>query len=269
MDMFGFFFKKNFCDVWDNLLHTVIINLIMLTLLLALAGLCLLSSYLPGGESLKNIYTLLAILLSSIILHIFILAEGENAVKIASYEAPKLSKFFTNIVPSIKDGALFGAFVAILFGVACVSLPYYAAQGNIVGLVMMSIVFWMLVISVLALQWFLPVRSIMHNDFKKCLKKCYIIFFDNTLFTIGVGLVNLLNIVITVFTLGILNGTATMSITTTNALRLRLYKYDWYEVNPGLTRQQRKDVPWEDLIANDKRILGPRKWKSFIFPWKE
>lgn len=267
--MFAFFCKKNFCDIWDNLLHTIIINLIMLTLLLALAGLCVLTAYLPGSEGLKNIYMLFLLLISSIILHIFILAEGENAAKIANYESPKLAKFFKNIVPCIKDGALLGATVALLCGITFVSIPYYASQGNMVGLVMMSIVFWMVLISVLALQWFLPIRSLMHNDFKKCLKKCYIIFFDNTLFTIGVGLVNLLNLAITVFTLGILNGTATISITTTNALRLRLYKYDWYEVNPGLTRQQRKDVPWADLIANDKRILGPRKWKSFIFPWKE
>lgn len=60
-----------------------------------------------------------------------------------------------------------------------------------------------------------------------------------------------------------------MAITTSGALKLRLYKYDWYEVNPGMTKEQRRDVPWQELIEKDKRILGPRKWKSFIFPWKE
>ena len=92
---------------------------------------------------------------------------------------------------------------------------------------------------------------------------------DNVFFTIGVGLVNLVNLFVMIFSLGILNGSATMTITTTDALRLRLYKYDWYEVNPNLTKGQRADVPWKELLEKDRRILGPRGWKSFIFPWKD
>ena len=58
-------------------------------------------------------------------------------------------------------------------------------------------------------------------------------------------------------------------ITNMNAFRLRMYKYDWLEVNPDLTMEERKDVPWDALIAKDKKTLGPRPLKSFIFPWKE
>ena len=57
--------------------------------------------------------------------------------------------------------------------------------------------------------------------------------------------------------------------TNVNALRICLYKYDWLEVNPGISLEQRKNVPWEDLIAKDRKTLGPRTLKGFIFPWKE
>ena len=88
-------------------------------------------------------------------------------------------------------------------------------------------------------------------------------------FSIAVAFINFLNVLITVFTLGLIPGISGLQLTVTNALRLRLYKYDWYEVNPGMTSKQRKDVPWDELIAADVQTLGPRTWKSFIMPWKE
>lgn len=275
--MFRFFLKKNFCDVWDNLLHTIVYNLMMLALLGGCAALCIAVSALPGTAILKDIYVAAAFLFSSMLVCVFLVAESDNAARAASYETPKIKALFSNLVPSLKDGMLLGLLVMLAATIATTSIPYYfsiwiprdGGKGSLLGLLMLSFVFWMLVIFVIAIQWFLPVRSLMHNNFKKCLKKSYIIFFDNMWFSVGVALVNLLNVFITIFTLGILDGAATMLITSTNALRLRLYKYDWYEVNPGLTREQRRDVPWEELLANDRRILGPRKWRSFIFPWKE
>lgn len=275
--MFRFFLKKNFCDVWDNLLHTIVYNLMMLVLLGGCLALCFAVSALPGSVGVKDLYVAAAFLFSSIFVCVFLVAESDNAARAASYETPKFRNLLKNLLPSLKDGALLGLLVTLFVVIATTSLPYYffmwlprdGGQGSPIGLIMLSFVFWALVIFVLAIQWFLPIRSLMHNNFKKCLKKSYIIFFDNVWFSIGVMLVNLLNIFITVFTLGILDGASTMLITCTNALRLRLYKYDWYEVNPGLTREQRREVPWEELLANDRRILGPRKWKSFIFPWKE
>ena len=55
-----------------------------------------------------------------------------------------------------------------------------------------------------------------------------------------------------------------------NALRLRLYKYDWIEQHPELTsRKDQKNIPWKALLQQDKETLGPRNIRSFIFPWKD
>lgn len=267
--MFRFLIKKNFCDIWDNLFHLMVVNLFTVLSGALCYLLIFLSGALPGPEAAKGAYFVLSIVLSCVIMGVLFFAEGNNALKIASFEGPKFANYFGSIVSSLKDGALFGLYMAFVLLIAMISIPYYAAQGSILGLVMMSLVFWFIVITVLSLQYFLPIRSIMHNDFRKCLKKCYMLFFDNTLFTIGLGFLNLVNIAVAVFSLGILNGPATISVTCTEALRLRLYKYDWLEVNPGLSKDERKEVPWDDLIANDKKLLGPRHWKSFLFPWKD
>lgn len=277
VDMFRFLFKKNFCDVWDNLFHTMIINLFTVLFGAICILLVMLSTALPCPSVVRGLFPMLTMTLCCMAMGILFFAEGNNALKIANFEGPKLAFFFRNIIPSIKDGAMFGLYMALVVMVAIVSMPYYfhvwvpadGSQGSLLGLLMMSLVFWFIVITVLSLQYFLPIRSIMHNGFRKCLKKSYMIFFDNTLFSIGLGILNLVNLAVMVFSMGILNGPATISITCTEALRLRLYKYDWYEVNPDLTKEQRKDVPWEDLLANDRKLLGPRHWKSFLFPWKE
>mgnify|MGYP007070207038 CR=1 FL=1 len=274
--MFKFFFKKNFCDIWDNLFHLFILDLIMIVLLVAFAALCI-GALSFGGEESGILLFYLALFVSSAVIWVFIFAEGENAAKIANFESPKFSLYFKQLVPCIKDGALFGLFGAFLVSVATISMPYYfrmwlpsdGSQGSFVGLLFLSFIFWFEVVSIFSLQWFLAIRNLMHNSFLKCLKKSYILFFDNTLFSIGLGFVNLLNLLLTIFTLGMIPGFHGMNITVTNALRLRLYKYDWIEVNPNLTKKERKYVPWDELLARDKATLGPRNWRSFIFPWKD
>lgn len=273
--MFKFFFKKNFFDVWDNLFHVIACNLISLIVLALSAFLCFAAVSVPEGDLARNVCTFAAVAVSCILISIFSFAEGSNAADVASFDTPRFLDYFKSVVPSIKDGVLFGLLSALLAGIAFVSIPYYfnmyraGGTAGFVYLLLAALIFWFIVITILALQWFLPVRSLMGNSFVKCLKKSYIIFFDNPAFTLGVALVNVLNIVLSVVTLGLVPGMSGIIITNTNALRLRLYKYDWLEVNPDLTPQERKNVPWGDLLAKDRRIVGDRKLRSLFMPWKQ
>ena len=275
--MFKFFLKKNFADIWDNAFHLLIVNLTYIVLgavsFFSIFGIFRLN--LDAAQ--KNLIVLLAIFVLSAVSHVFVFAEGKNCAAVSKYEQAKLKKYFGNIKSCIKDGVFYGLFVAFLFSVAIVSIPYYfqmwlpvdGSGMNFLGLFLMLLVIWAELISLFALQWFIPVRNLMNNNFRKCLKKSYIIFFDNAWFSIGVTFVNIVNLAVSVFSLGLIPGLSGMQLTATNALRLRLYKYDWYEVNPGMTKDQRKDVPWAELLVNDKKLLGKRTIKNYLFPWKE
>ena len=110
----------------------------------------------------------------------------------------------------------------------------------------------------------------MHNNFRKCLRKCFIIFFDNTGFSILVALNNLVLFIFSVLFVGLIPSIGAMVINNQNNLRIRLYKYDYLEEHPELNnKKDRKKIPWEELIYDDRETLGPRKFKSFLFPWKE
>ena len=44
----------------------------------------------------------------------------------------------------------------------------------------------------------------------------------------------------------------------------------YLEEHPELTtKKERKNIPWEELIYEDRETLGPRKLRSFLFPWKD
>ena len=274
--MFGFFLKKNFCTIWDNMLHTILINIPMLLLSLLGYYFCSRMAGLQGGGGLGNLGLMVSVTICCIVWSIIFLAEGENAAMVSKYDTPKYTLFLKQIPHCIKDGILLGLCHAILILAVLISMPYYfkiwmpmdGSEGSLFGLLMMSCVFWVVLISSLAIQWILPIRSLMHNNFRKCLKKSFIIFFDNPIFSVGVALVNLFNLVFSVVSMGIIDGPATIAITSTNALKLRLYKYDWLEVNPGLTKAQRKQVPWEDLLFKERTLLGNRTLRSLIFPWR-
>lgn len=275
--MFGFLFKKNFFDIWDNMFHVLGVNVIYTVLLLSevfgFLGLCRLE--IPDGT--KIIVLGAAIIVFSMILHVFIFAEGKNAEKISNYSSPKMSLFFSNILSSVKDGFLFGFLFAMLIIVTFVSIPFYlrlsfsedATTGSFVGLLLAFFVFWILVFVLLGLQWFMAVRNILHNNFRKCLKKSFILFFDNFWFTVGMALINLLNLIVTVFTMSLMPSFTGIQICVTNALHLRLYKYDWYEVNPGMSKEQRRAVPWDQLLQKDRKLFGERKLRTLFVPWKD
>ena len=120
------------------------------------------------------------------------------------------------------------------------------------------------------MQWFIPIRALMHNNFAKCFKKSFIILFDNTGFTLAYSLYNLILLVLSVVCIGFFPSMAGILIGNTNALRILLYKYDYLEEHPELkTKKERRQIPWDDLISEDRDMLGPRPIRSFLFPWKD
>ncbi len=272
--MYGFIIKKNFCDGWDNLLSVIITNIIFL---FSALGIVCLSAFFSSKfmDSMPELLfygiQTVIILIGVIILSIIAFAYGEQAAKIADFRGINIADFFRAIPGVIKDAVLFSLLVCAVVFVSFFSIHYYfIEQQSMLGLCVGALLVWVDVFFFLSLQWFIPIRSAMHNNFRKILKKCFIIFFDNTGFSILMALNNFIAVIISILFIGILPSIAGILINTQNALRIRLYKYDYLEEHPELkTKKERRQIPWEELIYEDRETLGPRKLKSFIFPWKE
>ena len=146
-----------------------------------------------------------------------------------------------------------------------------ALSGNAVGVFFTLLVAVFALVCVMALQRFVPLYFLQEqNTFRKCLKKSFIIFFDNTLSSFAMLCYNAVLFALSLILFFLLPGVHGITLASMNALRLRLYKYDWLEEHPDFLtdRDKRADVPWAELLAADKETLGERKLTSFIFPWK-
>lgn len=261
--MIGFFIKKAFFDGWDNLLHIVVLNVLILAV--AFGG------FFIAGVTAGIVPLSLALLLVTVMVEgVILLAISSMMAKIADYQSFSFRDFITEMGKVWKHGALFGAMLAGIVFIFSVTLPYYFRLGNIIGLALAMLLFWVGIILVLSLQWFMPIRSQLEDNFFKCLKKSFIIFFDNSLFSVFMFLYSTVLFVLSLFLVLLVPGLTGILLAHNEAFRLRLYKYDWLEKNPDMDPiKARKAVPWDELLLEDEDTVGHRSFKSFIFPWRD
>lgn len=270
--MYGFIIKKSFCDDWDNLITVVLVNLITF---FAGAGLWILYAFvaknLNNYETLQNVLGGVIFVFGCILFSVIGLAFGEIAARYARFDSGGIGDFFKEIPGVLKDAILYGLLWSLILYLSSFCFEFYFIKmQSMVGVCIGSLLFWCLVIIALSFQWFIPIRSVMHNNFRKTIKKCFIIFFDNTGFSILVFLHTVIMIPLSIPLLGMFPSLAGILINRANAIRIRLYKYDYLEEHSELkTKAERKKIPWEELIFDDRDTLGPRTWRSFLAPWKE
>lgn len=261
--MIGFFIKKNFFDGWDNLLSLVFPNLLIF-------------AFVVGGYFLADVALNLSLLVSILVLGIFwcgtsiaIFAYGSCAAEIANFKSVTFKDWFKNFPSVWKDGLIFGLITGILATLGAITIPFYLQMEGMIGLFLAALVFWFLFVCVLAFQWVLPISSLMNNDLKKCIKKSFILFFDNPGFSLFMFLYTIFLVVLSIAFFMIAPSFCGIVLAHTNGLRLRLYKYDWLETHPDASPAEKKHIPWKELVAEDRENVGPRTLKNFIFPWKE
>lgn len=274
--MLGFFFKKNFYDGWDNVLFIFVPNLILDVFFLIGGGLFYLGTKVNGtaGIIIWGCTVLLVITAGSILS----LAWAESAAKIADYESAEIKPFFTSLKTCIKDGILYGI---VLFAVLIISAagiifyfrPVSGATLPFIGLMAGSVFFWIMLTIISALFWYPSLRAIMHNPFKKSIKKCFIILFDNIGSCVVLGIYNFFLLIISIVMVGLAPGLGGIGLSRVNFLRILLKKYDYLEIAEkeaaGKKPVFRNKIPWQELLKEEIEITGSRSIKSFFMPWKE
>ncbi len=192
-------------------------------------------------------------------------AASRMTADIADYKQPGFAEFFGYVKQSWANSLLGAGLLAAYLFVVSVAFPFYAGKG-VVGWLAMGLLFWVTVAALLAAQYFFPIQSRLDRKFRKIIRKSFLLLFDNTIFTFGLLAVALVVFVASAFTAFLLPGVATVFLWWSTALKLRLYKYDWLEQNPGADRRK---VPWDALLIDDRERVGKRTLKGMIFPWKE
>ena len=257
--MFGFLIKKTFFDMWDNMLNIVVMNLGFLLIASAML-------YIPFVLSFNLLLASIAVVVGIIVITLYTGAVAYTVGEYADYRAVSFKEFFSFFKQSFKSSLALGIVAVVEVIILRVVFPFYFQMGGLLGLGAMAAIFWVSVIWALASQYYFPVAKRLDTDIKKIFRKSFILFFDNTLYSVGLGIVSLIILTVSLFTAFLLPGVASFLLFHQVACKLRMYKYDYLEENPDT---KKRDIPWAALLLDDKDKVGPRTLKGMLFPWKD
>lgn len=244
--------------MWDNLIRIVIFNLGFIALFAVLIYFPLLFKTVP-------VLFFVALFFGLSLLFVYTGAVNGMIKAIADYETPEFHDFVTHLKTSYLTSLIFAAINLGFIFLLSVAFPVYAQVKSILGPLASSLLFWVTIFWGLAIQYFYPILSRLDRKILKILKKMFLLLLDNPLFSIGLLIGTALVFVLSAFTAFLLPGLTTILLWHNVGLKLRLYKYDYLEEHP----ENRRSIPWDALLTEDRDRVGKRTLKGMIFPWKE
>lgn len=257
--MIGFFIKKAFFDGWDNLLSIVLVNVLFIALLAV--------GY--GAFALLRISSVLGIIV--LILWYLLMHAAYGGVSFftreyAWYQRPGFEAFRDSMRQAFRASMVLAGVDASLILMGAVIIPFYLSLGNIFGTVIVALLFWLLLTTLISLNYYLPLCSQLQDRPIKALKKSFIIFLDNVGFSIFLGIYTLIEFVLSLVTAFLIPSVTGIALSHQIAVKLLIYKYDYLEQESDADR---KHIPWGALLFEEKERVGQRSLKGMIFPWKD
>ena len=257
--MIGFLIKKNFFDLWDNLFKIALINIGFIVSLSF-------PVFVPPLLSSVPVLGMASMLIGILWCFVYLSAAAFSLKIVSDYGTFGFAEFFANLKTIWPAGLVLGFIVFLGYLLTAMVIPFYLSMKSMVGLLLAAVIFWTLIVAILALQFFFAVRARLDTKLTKVIKKCFIIFFDNPMFCIFSLIHNLAVLTLSMFVAFLFPGPAGILLFLDEGLRLRLLKYDWLEANPGANRRA---IPWDAILIDEREKTGTRSLKSFIFPWKD
>jgi len=257
--MIGFLIKKCFFDLWDNLFKIVLINLGFIASLS-------IPVFVPSLFQAVPALGIGILIIGCLWCCVYLSTAALTVKSISDYGSFGFIDFFNNLKTAWPAGLVLGGFLLIGYVLCAVVIPFYFSMGTMLGLFFTAIVFWTMAAGVLAFQFFFAIHCRLGTKLTSVIKKSFIIFFDNPTFCIFSFIHNLIILIISALVAFLIPGPAGVLLFLDEGLRLRLLKYDWLEANPEANRRK---IPWDELLIDEREKTGSRSFRSFIFPWKD
>lgn len=261
ISMIGFLLKKTFFDLWDNMFRVALVNL-------GFIASVSIPVFIPPLLESAPILSVATLFIGILWCFVYLVTAAVSLKSISDYGSFGFGDFFRNMKTAWSAGLVGGVLVFILILLAIRVIPFYLGMEAmpVVGLFLAAVIFWTLVVGVLSLQFFPAIRARLDTKIIKIIKKCFLVFFDNSGFCIFSFIFLVIFLVLSAFLAFLFPGPAGILLFLDEGLRLRLLKYDWLEANPG---ENRRKIPWDALLIDEREKTGTRSLRNFIFPWKD
>jgi hypothetical protein len=273
--MFSFLIKKSFYDLWDNLFAIILLNagffiiFILDYFIFVFSGKMVLTLHLPAILNYMISYVVLAFLIT--IFFVYCGVVSAYVKEIANYQAPEMKSFFTYLKESFKSSIIYSVLFSLFILISFIAVNFYSQLKINEGIYLFKsfiliLIFWLILMTILSAQFFFPLQSNYDKKVMKNIKKMFLIFFDNIGFSFGLFISSIIISFISLVTFFIFFGPSAILLWQNEALKLRIYKYEYLEKYPEVSR---RNIPWDVLLAIDQEKIGKRTLRNLIFPWKE
>jgi len=260
--MIGFFIRKTLYDLWDNMFKVVVLNLGFLAATAIPVFLPALAARFIPSTALEMALSAFGILVCSV----YLAASAFSIRAISDYGSFSFGDFLRSFKAAWPAGLVMGFLIFLLYMVITIIFPFYLSIESLFGLVFSAIVFWVTIFGLISFQFYFTVYVRLGSKINKSIKKCLIISLDNSGFSLFVLLHNTVVLIISIVFVFLFPGPVGVLLYLDEALRLRLLKYDWLENNPGANRRK---IPWDAILIEEREKTGTRSLRNFIFPWKD
>lgn len=258
--MFVFAVKKTFFDLWDHLFFALAVNLVFTLGTLGLASLSFLFQGLgPAGQfAFAPVPFLVAAVLGGV--------ATFWARDIAFDGSARVADLVGHLSASWRPSLAFGLAWLVLAAGFLFGIPFYSSLNPVVGFVFGVVMAWALFFGAGMSLYYPGLNAQIEPRVRKLFKKTFLVFLANPWTSLWTMVVFLLSVALSVVTLGFFPGILGISLWFQVVFKFVMAKYEWIEANP---QEDSKKVPWNIILAADMEKVGPRSFKSLIFPWKE
>jgi hypothetical protein len=271
----GFLVKKTLIDAADNLAAVLLLNAGFMGVIAALYGLNLAVFALsrivfPAATDLSSFAGILVLSVASCALvSVYIGAVSGVARQMTDGTGVTAGDFLAALKRSCGSSLVFGAVQGLALGLLFNAGTFYLplAADNILFFMIFFAVFWLYLYWLAAAQFFFPLQSRFDKHPVKNMRKMFLLLSDNFVFTVFfLAPLALLAFGLSFALILLFPGIASILLLQNNALKLRLFKYDYLDAHPGADRRR---IPWPELLAAERERVGTRSLRSVIFPWKK
>ena len=259
--MIKFFLKKGFYDGWDNFLVVLIANAVYSLFISAFIFLYI------KFEFSQTAFALLIVAFSFVV-SLYSLGVSGLAFSFTNYDEDRCWKNFAGVIAGkFLHFVLYFILVAfIVFNVTMV-IPYYMTAGSGYGVLISVVLFWILLLILLSLQYFYPMALLNSSDKPlMTLKKALALVVGNKGFTLFVALRTLFDFVISIPTAFLIPGFAGSSVSHMAATKILIIRYDYIREN---NIKDVKTIDVADMLSEEDKLIGKRTLKTTFFPWKK
>ncbi len=257
--MYSFLIKKTFFDMWDNFLAMFLLNVGFVALV---CGFFILPSTLGFPAAFLPYYTALG----AIVVTYYAGGVYRFTLDLSDNKKGGVGLFLRSLVSSWKQNLVSCAIALVLLAVLLYVLPFYLLHESLPLVILGGVMFWVWFSVFLASLFFPPAAVRLGKKTFASLRDSFSFVSDNLGFCLYAFLVFLLTFVVSAILFFMAPGPASMLLWINVCFKIRLYKYEYLRAHPGTSK---RNIPWDELIAEDRKIVGKRTLRGMIFPWRE